>query len=332
MTGYTPSQLSDTGPRANENWQWLQVTGVRSSQEPSQQTQLSSLAKKTNMAAATVPQSKPLSGMVPNSAGGFTWKVDDMTRLRRFLCLGSEGGTYYIGEKKLGRENAESIMRLIASGRGVQVVEEIVDFSVQGRAAKQDPIIFALALCARGDDKDVKKAAYDALDKVCRIPTHLFSFVEFCEGLSVGTGWGRAHRRAIQAWYNDKKGKPLAIAVTKYRQRGGWSHLDVLRLSHVKPKNDEIACVCSYVVKGMDECRAQYVGKGSEVEEILVFFEAVEAAKFADEGTLVKFIRENGLVREHIPTNHLNSVAVSELNLGRSHNVKHTLYYTCRIG
>ena len=34
----------------------------------------------------------------------------------------------------------------------MDVVCEIVQFSVEGRAAKQDPIVFALALCAR--DKD----------------------------------------------------------------------------------------------------------------------------------------------------------------------------------
>ena len=263
--------------------------------------------------AEDVPQSKPLpdSGMVPNRAGGFTWEVDDMKRLRRFLCLGSEGGTYYIGEKELGRENAECIMRLISSGRGLEVVSEIVEFSVEGRAAKQNPIIFALALCARDKDVKTKQAAYEALNRVCRIPTHLFTFVEFCEGLSVGSGWGRAHRRAIQGWYNGKKGKSLAMLVTKYQQRVGWSHRDLLRLSHIKPESDGVACICKYIVKGWDECKGQFGGKDTEVDQVLAFLEAVEAAKSADEATLVRFIREMGLVREHIPTSHLNSTTVS---------------------
>ena len=32
--------------------------------------------------------------------------VDDMTRLQRFLILGSEGGSYYADERKLTLENA----------------------------------------------------------------------------------------------------------------------------------------------------------------------------------------------------------------------------------
>ena len=259
-----------------------------------------------------VPQCKPLAGMVRNSAGGFSWPVDDVRRLRRFLCLGSEGGAYYTGGRKLGLENAQCITRLIASGRGLEVVSEIVDFSLGGRAAKQNPVMFALAMCARGEDKETKKAAYKALNRVCRIPTHLFSFVDFCEGVSSGSGWGRAHRRAVQGWYNEKKGKPLAIAVTKYQRRGGWSHLDVLRLCHLVPTNDEVACVCRYVVKGMDNCRAEFARRGvAEIDEVLVFLEAVEAAKSTDEAALVRLIRGNGLVREHIPTVHLNSTAVS---------------------
>ena len=258
-----------------------------------------------------IPQSKPLPGQVPNLAGGHAWQVDDMKRLRRFLCLGSEGGTYYIGEKQLGRENAEAILRLITARKGVEVVKEIVEFSVEGRAAKQNPIIFALALCAREKDPETKKAAYEALSKVCRIPTHLFTFIEFSQALSIGTGWGRAHRRAIQLWYNSKQPKSLAIAVTKYRQRGGWSHLDVLRLAHIKPDSPGVACVCKYIVKGMDACRDEFAGQNPEINEAISFLEAVEAAKTADEATLVQFIRENGLVREHVPTTHLNSEAVS---------------------
>ena len=261
-----------------------------------------------------VPQSEALPGQVPNTAGGFTWAVDDLRRLRRFLCLGSEGGSYYIGEMELGKENAMAIVRLIEEGKGETAVREIVEFSVGGRAAKQDPIIFALALCARSDDEKTKKAAYEALNRVCRIPTHLFSFVEFCQNLSTGTGWGRAHRRAISNWYNSKTHKDLAMAVTKYKSRNGWSHRDLFRLCHIEPANVGVACVCKYVVKGLTECREECMKAGEEdVFQTLTFLDAVETAKTADEHLMVQLIHENGLVREHVPSNCLNSEVVSML-------------------
>ena len=264
------------------------------------------------MAQSTVPQSQPLPGQAQNNAGGFSFQVDDMQRLRRFMVLGSEGGTYYVGEKELGKKNAEAILRLISNGKGCDVVKEVVTYSVEGRTAKQNPVIFVLALCARSDDLATKKAAYEALSKVCRIPTHLFAFVAFCEALSSGSGWGRAHRNAIKTWYLEKPPMSLAMAVTKYQKREGWSHRDLFRLSHVNSDNPAIGCVFKYVIKGLEACRQEYFAKldDEQLSSLIVFLNAVDLAKECDQRMIVKLIKENGLVREHIPTEHLNSETV----------------------
>ena len=64
-----------------------------------------------------VPQSTPIpgSGQVPNSAGGFAWAVDEWTRLRRFLVLGSEGGSYYASRAR--RSPARTRRRSRAASR-----------------------------------------------------------------------------------------------------------------------------------------------------------------------------------------------------------------------
>ena len=79
---------------------------------------------------------------VPNSAGGFTYQLDDLARLRRFLTLGVDGGTYYTGAHELALDNAKVLQRLAASDpQGL--VETIVDVSVRGAAPKQNPALFA---------------------------------------------------------------------------------------------------------------------------------------------------------------------------------------------
>ena len=52
------------------------------------------------------------------------------------------------------------------------------------------------------------------------------------------SGWGRAHKTAIQRWYKQFETKPdnLARLVTKYKNREGWTHKDVLRLAHPVPR------------------------------------------------------------------------------------------------
>src|SRR5580704_6682533 len=95
------------------------------------------------------PQSQPIPGstQVANSAGGFAWQVDDWTRFDRFLILGAEGGTYYISERDLVKQNHAALIRCIKSD-GVRAVNRIAEISSSGRAPKNDPAIFALALVA----------------------------------------------------------------------------------------------------------------------------------------------------------------------------------------
>ena len=66
------------------------------------------------MCGAT-PQSQPIPNTVPNSAGGYAFALDDFSRLDRFLVLGSEGGSYYAGERALTRDNAQAVLRAIAA-------------------------------------------------------------------------------------------------------------------------------------------------------------------------------------------------------------------------
>jgi len=61
-------------------------------------------------------QSDPIRGsdQVANSAGGHAWAVDDWSRLRRFLILGVDGGSYYATEHQLVKENADAVLRCLA--------------------------------------------------------------------------------------------------------------------------------------------------------------------------------------------------------------------------
>ena len=76
----------------------------------------------------TTPQSEPIPGtnQVPNSAGGFAWQLDDWARLDRFLVLGSEGGTFYVGERALTRANADVVARCLRTD-GIRTINRIVD-------------------------------------------------------------------------------------------------------------------------------------------------------------------------------------------------------------
>jgi len=94
------------------------------------------------------PAQSPLPGQVPNNAGGFSWQVDDMTRLYRLLIAGSASGTYYTEQQDLLQQNLESVYRLLKDGHGHRVVDAVVAVSEKGRAHSNDPALLILALCA----------------------------------------------------------------------------------------------------------------------------------------------------------------------------------------
>jgi 60 kDa SS-A/Ro ribonucleoprotein len=166
---------------------------------------------------------------VRNTAGGYTFQLDDEARLRRFLILGSDAPTYYSSAAELTKDNAGVVLRM-AETQPRRLVDVIVEISLAGRAPKQNATLFALAIAA-GVPTDPADRAYALaqIPRVVRTGTHLFQFAEYVEQFR---GWGRSLRTGVAAWYLDKSVDDLAYQLAKYRQREGWSHKDLLRLSH----------------------------------------------------------------------------------------------------
>ena len=138
----------------------------------------------------------PEATMVPNDAGGYCHALDQWERLDRFLVLGTEGGTYYASERKLSAEAAQSVMDCIAAD-GSRAVARIVEMSVSGRAPKQDPVLFALALATASAVPATRALALAAISKVARTGAQLQRLAGYIDGLR---GWGRGLRRAVARW------------------------------------------------------------------------------------------------------------------------------------
>lgn len=184
----------------------------------------------------STPQTSPADArQVVNDAGGYVFEITPQARVRRFLTLGTESGTYYVSAAALTADNADFLVEYAAE-HTAELVREIVEISTSGRAPRQNPALFALAAAASLGDVDGRRAALAALPLVARTGTHLFLFAGYAEQFR---GWGRGLSRAVAHWYLDKPVDDLAFQVVKYRQREGWSHRDLLRLSHPATAEDE---------------------------------------------------------------------------------------------
>lgn len=165
---------------------------------------------------------------IENTAGGYVYPVSIWTNLDRFLTLGTEGGSHYAQEQDLTKENVDSVLKCIAED-GVQVVERIREISVSGRAPKNDPALYVMALAFTHGNADTKRKVQEVFCDVARIGTHLFNFVAFVDGMR---GWGRSLRRLVGDWYRTKDDDALAYQVLKYQSRNKWRHADVLAKCH----------------------------------------------------------------------------------------------------
>ena len=182
--------------------------------------------------------------------------------------------------------------------------------------------------------------------------SHVYSrFIKYAHAL--GQNWGRAQRRAVSKWYTEQNPGKLAMAVTKYQNREGYSHRDILRLAHPTTKDPLICFLFDYITHGFEKAvenlnklktttndkinvetssdknakQQQDLNtvnkdeneeeeeannkKSLTIEQLKAFIEVVEKVKKStDADELVAAIQQHNLVREHMPTNMLNSVPV----------------------
>ena len=96
------------------------------------------------------------------------------------------------------------------------------------------------------------------------------------------------------------------------------SHKDVLRLAHAKPDSPGVEVVIRYVTKGLPAAVSRYSDQADipvEIVTTLSFLKAVEEVKrlgnnLDDVQRVCAAIREHSLVREHVPTQMLNSIDI----------------------
>ena len=244
---------------------------------------------------------------VPNHGGGYSFKISPEQQFLRFLILGSEGGTAYASPKKLTKDNATNAIAFMRANPE-DSMGLLVSVSVSGRAHKNDAAIFALALAITLPE--TKQLAISSIPVVCRTGTHLFQFVTTLKAL--GVGWGRSLKRGVANWYTTKDTDQLIYQVTKYRQREGMSHRDVLRLCHAE--SGTLNPVFRWIVAGEDGCGTRNIGK-RQYDKVLLdekLFAFEELQNTYDSNLAVQLIQKYRFTHEMVPNHFLRNTEVWE--------------------
>ena len=197
---------------------------------------------------ATIPQTCKLDvNQVLNYSGGYVWQLSLLEHVNRYLVMGGakDMGNYYMQAEKVSHECAVSVLQMIRNpdpSQFVQLCDLLKAVSVGGRAPKQEPVLLSLAAAiVFAKTPEEKKIAFETLKVCIRIPTHAFMLAGFVRDLSMsktvnkGKGWGTGFRRAMSHYYISHTGRDLAYHMTKYQNREGWTHADMIRMLHVDP-------------------------------------------------------------------------------------------------
>lgn len=244
----------------------------------------------------TTPQTSPAHpSQTQNAANGYTFTVSALERLKRFLVLGTDSGTYYASPKNITKSNADNIVRLAQTDHKAAVVT-VVNVSLRGAAPRQNPTLFALAVLSAHGTTDERAYALAQLPKVARTGTHLFLFARYVEQFR---GWGPALKKAVGGWYTAKDADKVAYQSVKYAQREGWSHRDLLRLSRPSTLDPALNSTFRWIVRGATDEHTPALIEG--------FVKARAATGPQDVAAMV---RQYGLTWEMLPDFALSSTVV----------------------
>jgi 60 kDa SS-A/Ro ribonucleoprotein len=197
-----------------------------------------------------VPQTRPLDErQKENNAGGFVYTLPPADRLKRFLILGTEGGTYYAGDRAHTAQANKFLGEYLASDPDeyYSVLKAVNDAN---SAPRHSALLYALARLVTSvevENKDLRGRIKEDFTSMVRTGTHLFEFTDYLTGLS--GKWSRFKRGLVASWYTSKDPDSLAYQAVKYRQRDGWTHRDTLRLSHAATDAPGLNSVLRWMAK-----------------------------------------------------------------------------------
>lgn len=218
-------------------------------------------AQNNPAARIRIPQTIGLPGQIANNAGGYSFPLPLEQEWMRYLIIGSksDNGSFYQCGGAIATTISKCIMAAVSSpATCAHLIRDIVDVSVAARAPKQEMTMMSLATAiVFPPDNACKAQALAAINQVCRIPTHVFMLVQYIRDLSQdktkpGKGFGKGVRRALTEYYTSRNGLELATLVTKYKNREGWTHDDLISLLHINPaemKDDGGRLVLEWIMK-----------------------------------------------------------------------------------
>jgi len=254
-----------------------------------------------------------------NQAGKTVFTITPLEKLERFLTLGCTDNVFnatdnqdYISE--FIKSTFDYVMEILEND-DIDFYHCLMNCVINNKCKKQEPLIFMYALGVThnvGSSMSLifRKRLYSQLEVVCTTPTTLTMFVDYCKKLMFvrkgTTGWNNLHKKAIEDWYVNKPVMRTAYQITKYKQRNGYSHRDIMRLLHPKPNSDDTRILYNYMVNGtiLESVTSH------DLHTFLTDYDAISKGIIINKDEICALIKKHGLSREHVPNTYLDDTDI----------------------
>lgn len=243
-----------------------------------------------------VPVTEPKPGrekeMKKNLAGGYAFKADDFTALRRWLLTGSMTNAYYQNSREMTTDNLGTLIKCV-NGNPKKTAEEILYASNKG-INNHTPI---LALVYLSNGNFAAKAEFRALfNQVIRTASHLYEFMSYVKSVR---GMGKTIHKAVLNWIDSKSLNEKEYQFLKYQNRNGWTGRDVFRTVKPVTTMPETDILYAWITGNESKANVQALAESG-----LMRVEAYERLKMGvSEAEVIQIIHDFNMTQEMIPAN-----------------------------
>lgn len=216
-------------------------------------------------------------------------------RLKRFLYTTNEdpvfitGNAYY--HNAYSTEKAKVISEILHSDNPKLLLNIVQIVNSENLIPRRDTIMFVLAAAVIiTPDYHLKRDIYTTLLNIAKSSKDIFTFLKYYT-IQHKT-FNSSLNKMIRTYYYKKDPFELALEVTKSNGGHGWTHKDILKLSHGKSSNIRTQTVVTYILHGLSRAKAAVEGNEEAADIITLFSDAVELKRCENEKKVVELMQK----------------------------------------
>ena len=236
-------------------------------------------------------------------------KINNNVKFKHFMLFGNEASNIInMNHTDLITVYIQSLENMLNTYKYDDILYIITEYKED--CLKKEYLLYILALCCSirirtNECKDFREDCFKITLDICKHSYDLFTFVDLYEKIHKkkynSTGWHSSMKTMISKWYNNKTIYELISEITNNNVYNNWSHKDIIKLAHVKIKDNDKNKLIKYIVQDFK----------SIDKNLFTYLYAYQHLKYIKtENEVIQYILDYNFTRDQIPSYWLNNHSI----------------------